>query len=104
MLVCQVDIVNIILIITTVCLIRGHMESEKEIIIRANFTLLQSDLELLNQTKRRCLLLGIETNKSELIRAGIDSLSKLTDDKLKNMLARLPKPKVGRKKPGLDSD
>ncbi len=75
------------------------MGSEKEIIVRSNFTLLQSDLDLLNQTKRRCLLLGIETNKSELIRAGIDSLSKLSDDKLLTILARLPKPKVGRKKP-----
>lgn len=78
------------------------MESEKEIIVRSNFTILQSDLELLNQIKRRCLLLGVETNKSELIRAGIDSLSKLSDDKLRNILAHLPKPKVGRKKP--DSD
>lgn len=78
------------------------MGSKKETIVRSNFTFLQSDLDLLNQTKRRCLLLGVETNKSELIRAGIDSLSTLTDEKLLNILARLPKPKVGRKKPESD--
>ncbi len=78
------------------------MGSEKEVIVRSNFTLLQSDLDLLNQTKRRCLLLGIETNKSELIRAGIDALSKQTDEKIKSTLARLPKPKVGRRKPESD--
>ncbi len=83
---------------------RSNVGLEKEIIVRSNFTLLESDLELLNQIKRKCLLLGIETNKSELIRAGIDSLSMLTDDKLRVILARLPKPKVGRKKSELDSD
>lgn len=73
-----------------------------EEIVRANFTVLQSDLELIASIKKRCLLLGIETNKSELIRAGIDSLTKLSDNKLRDTLASLPKPKVGRKK--LNSD
>ena len=74
------------------------MPAPKEEMVRANFTVLQSDLALVDTIKKRCLLLGIETNKSELIRAGIDSLAKLSDTKLRDTLANLPKPKVGRKK------
>jgi hypothetical protein len=74
------------------------MPAPKEEMVRANFTVLQSDLKLIDAIKKRCLLLGIETNKSELIRAGIDSLAKLSDTKLRDTLANLPKPKVGRKK------
>ena len=81
---------------------RGHMTAPKEKIVRANFTILQSDLELIAEIKKRCLLLGIETNKSELIRAGIDALTKLSNSKLRETLARLPKPKVGRQKANTD--
>lgn len=78
------------------------MPAPKEEMVRANFTVLQSDLTLVDAIKKRCLLLGIETNKSELIRAGIDSLAKLSDTKLRDTLANLPKPKVGRKKINLE--
>jgi hypothetical protein len=74
------------------------MPPPREEMVRANFTVLQSDLMLVDAIKKRCLLLGIETNKSELIRAGIDLLAKLSDTKLRDTLANLPKPKVGRKK------
>jgi hypothetical protein len=77
---------------------RGLMSITKEKVVRANFTILQSDLELINQVKKKCLLLGIETNKSELIRAGIEALSKFPDNKLRETLAKLPKPKVGGRK------
>jgi low affinity Fe/Cu permease len=97
------NIINIILTILIIYLIKGHMPSPKEKTVRTNFTVLQSDLDLLTQTKKRCLLLGIETNKSELIRAGIDTLAKLSDTKLRDVLAELPKPKAGRKKLDLDS-
>jgi hypothetical protein len=76
----------------------------KEKIERVSFTMLNSDLELITLIKRKCLKLGIETNKSELVRAGIDSLSKLSDTKLRDTLASLPKPKIGRKKLNQDSN
>ena len=74
------------------------MQPPKEKTVRTNFTVLQSDLELIAQIKKRCLLLEIETNKSELIRAGVSSLAQLSDTKLRDTLANLPKPKAGRKK------
>ncbi len=78
------------------------MSAPKEEVIRANFTVLQSDIDLIAEVKKRCLLLGIETNKSELVRAGISVLAKLSDTKLRETLAGLPKPKIGRKKLNLD--
>ncbi len=84
-------------------LIRGHMGTPVEKVVRANFTVLESDLDLIAQVKKKCLSLGIETNKSELIRAGIDALSKLSDNKLRDTLAHLPKPKVGGKRSNIRS-
>jgi len=78
------------------------MPTPKEEVVRANFTVLQSDIDLIDAVKKRCLLLGIETNKSELVRASIGVLVKLSDTKLRDTLASLPKPKIGRKK--LNSD
>ncbi len=43
--------------------------------------------------------MGIETNKSELIRAAIDALAKLSENKLRDTLAKLPKPKIGGQRP-----
>lgn len=71
----------------------------EEKVVRANFTILENDLEIIDKVKTRCLLLGIDTNKSELIRAALDGLAKLSDNKLRDTLARLPKPKVGGKRP-----
>jgi len=79
------------------------MPTLKEEVVRANFTVLQSDIDLIDAVKKRCLLLGIETNKSELVRAGISVLAKLSDTKLRDILASLPKPKIGRKKLNSDS-
>ncbi len=70
-----------------------------EKVVRANFTILQKDLDLIAQVKKKCLLMGIETNKSELIRAAIDALAKLSENKLRDTLAKLPKPKVGGQRP-----
>lgn len=83
--------------------LRSFMPTQKEEIVRANFTVLQSDLKLIDVIKKRCMLLGIETNKSELIRAGIESLSKLSDTKLREILSTVTKLKVGRKKLNPDS-
>lgn len=74
------------------------MTTPNEKVVRANFTILQKDLDLIAQVKKRCLLLGIETNKSELIRGAIDAFSKLSDNKLRDILKHLPKPKVGGKR------
>jgi hypothetical protein len=44
------------------------------------------------------LLKGVETSKSELVRAGVALLAKLPEKKLIELLSTIPKAKVGRKK------
>ena len=73
------------------------MASDSEI-IRDTFTLLKSDSALILKIKKKCLFLGVETSKSELIRAGVALLAKLPEKKLIELLSTLPKAKVGRKK------
>lgn len=80
------------------------MTTIDEKVVRANFTVLQSDLDLIAQAKKKCLLLGIETNKSELIRVAIDALSKLSETKLRDTIARLPKPRVGGRRPSRNQE
>ena len=65
---------------------------------RDTFTMPASDIDLLKKIKSRCLKLGIETNKSLLVRAGLHNLSNLNDKQLKEMIDSIPKIKTGRPK------
>lgn len=60
--------------------------------------MLKSDSQLLLDIKKKCLKLGVETNKSEIVRAGLSVLSKLSNEKLVKVLDKFPKIKPGRKK------
>ena len=73
------------------------MATDSEI-IRDTFTLLKSDSALILQIKKKCLMKGVETSKSELVRAGVALLAKLPEKKLIELLSTLPKAKVGRRK------
>jgi hypothetical protein len=92
------DLINIILTVLTIFNWIHQMANLEEKLIRDTFTMLPSDAELIIALKRKCLSLGIETNKSELVRAGLGELNKLSEDKLNKILAVIPKFKTGRKK------
>ena len=80
------------------------MTTIDEKVVRANFTVLQSDLDLIAQVKKKRLLLGIETISPQLVRVAIDALSKLSETKLRETIVRLPKPKVGGRRPSKNQD
>jgi hypothetical protein len=46
--------------------------------------------------KKRAMALGVEVKKSELIRAGLQALSGLTDTAFKKAMANVPTIKTGR--------
>jgi len=71
---------------------------QDERVTRHTFTLLASDIERIQKIKKKCLVLGLETHKSELLRAGLIALTELADQELINLLSTLPKIKTGRKK------
>jgi hypothetical protein len=65
-------------------------------VIRDSFTMPAADHALIAVLKRRCLLLGIAINKSELLRAGLAALERLPDESLAQVVAAVESVKTGR--------
>ena len=55
-----------------------------------------ADYELIGMLKKRCLGLGIAIKKSEVLRAGISTLHRLSDESLAQMVASIESVKTGR--------
>lgn len=80
-----------------------HVKKEKKSdgkvkVIRDSFTMPQSDYELIAEIKQKMLKTGLHVKKSELLRAGLHVLSKLSATQLKQTVAELEKIKTGRPK------
>lgn len=64
--------------------------------IRDSFTLPESDYVKLAELKKKCLEAGVHVKKSELMRAGLLSLSKLTNASLLKAIEQVEIIKTGR--------
>ncbi len=71
-------------------------KSRKIKMTRDSYTMPESDYTKLAILKKKCLEAGIHVKKSELIRAGIIRLSKLTNAALLNAVAQVEVIKTGR--------
>ncbi len=70
---------------------------EKKIkVVRDSFTLPKTELLQIADMKKRAMALGVEVKKSELIRAGLQALSTLSDAPFKKALGNVPTIKTGR--------
>jgi hypothetical protein len=67
-------------------------------VVRDSFTMPQTDYELIAELKQNALKAGLHVKKSELLRAGLQALSKLSAAQLKRAIAGLEKIKTGRPK------
>jgi hypothetical protein len=67
-------------------------------VVRDSFTMPQADYELIAVLKQKALKAGMHVKKSELLRASLQALSKLSAAQLKSAVARLEKIKTGRPK------
>lgn len=89
------------LITTSVPLRNGKdLDKEKESsesVIRDGFSMPSHDYQLISLLTRKAGLLGHSVNKSEVLRAGLQFLSKLSDDQFSNALSGVVKIKPGRK-------
>ncbi len=65
-------------------------------IMRDGFTMPKEDIALINQLKLRCMKIGVDVNKSELVRAGLHALNNSRDNELKAVISDLPKIRAGR--------
>jgi hypothetical protein len=70
---------------------------EKKVkVVRDSFTLPKTELLQISDMKKRAMALGVEVKKSELIRAGLQALSTMTDAPFKKALGNVPTIKTGR--------
>jgi hypothetical protein len=65
-------------------------------LVRDSFTIPKSEYAALQELKERALTVGHHAKKSELLRAGIKTLSAMTDKALLASLAAVPAMKTGR--------
>lgn len=69
---------------------------EKIKVVRDSFTIPKLEYAQIATLKKRALSLGLDTKKSELIRAGLSLLSSSSDAALRKALANVPTLKTGR--------
>jgi hypothetical protein len=69
-------------------------------VVRDSFTMPQSDYDLIATLKQKASKAGLHVKKSELLRAGLQALSKLPAAQLQKVLSGLEKIKTGRPKKG----
>lgn len=67
-------------------------------VVRDSFTMPQADYDIIAEIKQKALKAGLHVKKSELLRAGLQALSKLSVTQLKLTVASLEKIKTGRPK------
>lgn len=74
----------------------GKKTGTVEKVIRDGFSMPASDQQLIQDIRIKSLKLGVDTNKSEIVRAGLRALMDLPDSKLTALLKSVPKIKTGR--------
>ena len=76
----------------------GKEIRQKEKVVRDSFTMPQADYELITALKTRSLNSGVQTTKSEILRAGLLALKQMNDGDFLNKLRIVEKIKTGRPK------
>lgn len=71
---------------------------DKPKVVRDSFTMPQADYDKIAELKQTCLKAGVHVKKSELLRAGLHALGKLSAAQLKQAIARMEPVKAGRPK------
>ena len=68
----------------------------KQKVVRDSFTMPENEYRVLSEIKKKCLAGGIDVKKSELLRAGLQSLAGMSQAVLKKQLSKLAEIKIGR--------
>lgn len=69
---------------------------KKNKLVRDSFTIPKNEYSNIESLKQKSALLGSPAKKSELLRAGIQLLTTLSDAQLRKALAQIPTVKTGR--------
>ncbi len=73
-----------------------EVKIKKTKLVRDSFTIPKNEYSNIESLKQKTALLGIPAKKSELLRAGIQLLTTLSDAQLRKALAQIPTVKTGR--------
>ena len=76
----------------------GAKIEKKVKVVRDSFTMPQDDYAKIDDLKQTCLTAGLHVKKSELLRAGLHTLSALSAAQLKQAMGKLDTIKTGRPK------
>ena len=71
---------------------------KKPKLVRDSFTMPKSEYEVIDAIKARCLRAGVPTKKSQILRAAVANLAKLSDPPLVRLIQNLAVIKTGRPK------
>jgi hypothetical protein len=77
---------------------KGKKSGNKVKVVRDSFTMPQNDYAKIGELKQLCLKSGMHVKKSELLRAGLNVLSRLSAAQLKATVSALETIKTGRPK------
>jgi len=72
------------------------VKAKKPKLVRDSFTMPESEYALIAALKKRCLVAGVSAKKSEILRAAVANLAKLSDASVVSALRRLDVIKTGR--------
>ena len=72
------------------------VKAKKPKLVRDSFTMPESEYALIAALKKRCLAAGVSAKKSEILRAAVANLAKLSDASVVSALRRLDVIKTGR--------
>jgi hypothetical protein len=74
----------------------GERDGKPGKVIRDSFTMPRSDYDQIAVLKKRCLGRGLARKKSEILRAGLAALQRLSDDELVTIASTVDPVKTGR--------
>jgi hypothetical protein len=72
------------------------VKPKKVKLVRDSFTMPENEYALIAELKKRCLAKGVPAKKSEILRAAVAGLAKLSDASVVATIRRLPVIKTGR--------
>ena len=72
-------------------------EVPAEPVVRDNFSMPQSDYEMISALRERCIKAGVSVSKSEVVRGGLHALDGLSTQDLLKVLGGLEKLKPGKR-------
>jgi hypothetical protein len=76
--------------------VAAEVKVKKPKLVRDSFTIPKNEYSNIESLKQKSALLGSPAKKSELLRAGIQLLTTLSDAQLRKALAQIPTAKTGR--------